>query len=237
MSSSYAVTAAYYDAVASQECSAIHSELAGALRNLETASDPVVDIGAGTGLSTRLIANALPEAEILAVEPDPSMRAGLMARVWSDPALRRRVTILPMPVLSAQLPLAVSAMVASGSLVHFDPQERQELWALISRRLAPTGLAIVDVQCPVARDVPATRIATSQVGRITYEAWASASRVGDTCLRWRMSYVSRLDGDEIDRQDVDFVCWAISAEQVVVEVEAHGLRALRTGGLVVLSRR
>ena len=234
--SAYAVTAQFYDAVASEQHNAIDAQIAEALTDLETAGYPVVDIGAGTGLTTQVIASVLPEAEILAVEPDPAMRPAIMARVWSDPDLRRRVSILPMSILAAPLPPVVSAAVASATLVHFSPQEREQLWALLSARLSPAGRAVIEIQCPIAQDLPETCIATVQVGQVAYEGWASAQRIDDARQRWHVRYVARLDGVEIDHQNTDYVCWVASAEQVLAEAGAFGLAGDTTSNLVVLRK-
>ena len=234
--SAYAVTAQFYDAVASEQQSAVNAQIAEALTGLETTEYPVVDIGAGTGLTTQVIADALPEAEVLAVEPDPAMRPAIMARVWSDPDLRRRVSILPMSILDAPLPPVLSAAVASATLVHFSPREREQLWALLAARLAPAGCAVIEIQCPVAREVSETCVATVRVGRISYEGWASAQRVDDVRQRWRVRYVSRLDGVEIDHQYTNYVCWVVSAEQVLAEANAFGLAGHATNDLVVLRK-
>lgn len=232
--SPYAITAQFYDAIADEPHAGVDQRIGEVLRGLAAVAGPVVDIGAGTGLTARLIAAALPEAEILAVEPDPSMRAALMTRVWSDPDLRRRVTILPMSVLEAPLPPVVSAMVASASLVHFDPTQRRRLWALLGRHLAPDGLAVIEVQCPTAQDLAETRIAAAQVGRVRYEGWARAERLDDERQRWHVRYVSRLSGAEIDRQTATYVCWAASVEQVLAEAGEVGLEGDARGELVVL---
>ena len=103
--SGYSVTASFYDAVAAEAHAGIDTEIAAALQGMSTDAGPIVDIGAGTGLTTALIAAALPQSTILAVEPDPAMRAGLMTRIWSNPDLRRRVSILPMGTLRLTRPL------------------------------------------------------------------------------------------------------------------------------------
>ena len=54
---------------------------------------PVVDVGAGTGLGTRVLADACPGVPILAVEPSPVLRAVLLARVAADSHLRECVTV------------------------------------------------------------------------------------------------------------------------------------------------
>lgn len=72
--SGYAITAQFYDAMAGELHAAVDARIAAALAGFETDGAPVIDIGAGTGLTTRVIARALPEAGILAIEPDPAMR-------------------------------------------------------------------------------------------------------------------------------------------------------------------
>jgi hypothetical protein len=55
--------------------------------------DVVVDLGAGTGMGTRVIA-AETAANLVAVEPSRMMRTALMARVAGDQALAERVTVV-----------------------------------------------------------------------------------------------------------------------------------------------
>ena len=221
MSSAYAVTAGYYDAVASLQRSALDAQLLAALAGLEAKDLPVLDIGAGTGLSTALIAKALPGVEILAVEPEPAMRAALMARVCSAPDLRSRVTILPMPLHAAPLPPVLSAAIGSACLVHFDPQERRELWELLRGHLVPGGRALFEIQCPVAQDLP--------------DAWVATRRLDEQRVRFRLRYLSRLDGALIAEEAAEHVCWAASADAIVAEAARAGLVGDARGDLVVLS--
>ncbi len=92
---------------------------------MNTHGGPILDIGAGTRLTT-----------------------ALMTRVWDDPGLRRRVTILPFSALDASMLSVIAGAVLSASLVHFLPHERQRLWPLLVERLAPDGRIVVEVQCP-----------------------------------------------------------------------------------------
>lgn len=234
--SGYAVTAQFYDAMASEQHGAVDAQIFEVLTGLATTGYPVVDIGAGTGLTTQVIAKALPEAEILAVEPDPAMRPAIMTRVWSDPDLRRRVSILPMSILAAPLPPVVSAAIASATLVHFSPRERARLWELLSARLSPVGRAVIEILCPIAQNMPETRMATAQVGQVVYKGWASAQRIDESRQHWRIRYVAELDGVEIDRQCTDYVCWVASAEQVLAEADAFGLAGQATDNLVILRK-
>ena len=232
--SAYAVTAQYYDAIAAAHRDAVNPHIAAALTGLETARHPIVDIGAGTGLTTQVIADTLPAARILAIEPDAAMRAGLMVRVCSSADLRRRVSILPAGALEAPLPERISAAVAGASLEHFSPTQRRQLWALLAERLSPGGRAVVEIQCPLSQDLPETFTAGAAVGELSYECWACAERIDDLRQRWRMTYVTLSEGVELERQIANFVCWVASAEQVLAEAGACGLSGHERQGLVVL---
>lgn len=54
------------------------------LANVDPAAGPILDIGASTGIGTRTIAELVPAADIVAVEPSPSLRAGLFSRLADD---------------------------------------------------------------------------------------------------------------------------------------------------------
>ncbi len=235
MTSLYAVTAQFYDAVASGQRAGIDKEIVHCLEGLETRGTPIIDIGAGTGLTTTAIARGFQQAQILAIEPDPAMRAALMTRVCSQSSLRDRVSILPQPLLSAPLPPAISAAVASASLVHFDPQQRQQMWALLASRLLPRGRLVIEIQCPVAEDVGERCVATTAVGQVRYQAIASAQRLGDRQQLWRLCYVATLGDLEIARESTEYVCWTISAAQLLSEVADFGFTGEKSGNLVVLS--
>lgn len=111
----YAVTAQFYDALRDPAHEIIHTRIAAALARRRLGDHPLIDIGAGTGLTTLAVAKAVPHIEILALEPDPAMRPALMTRVAADPDLRRRVSILPTSVLDAPLSATISAAIASAS--------------------------------------------------------------------------------------------------------------------------
>lgn len=233
--SGYSVTAQFYDAIAGDQHAAIDAQIAAALRGLDTQPGPVVDIGAGSGLTTRLIAATLPDAEVFAVEPHAAMRAALMTRVWSDPDLRRRVSILPGSIFDAPLPATISGAVASAALVHFDAEERRKLWALLAGRLAPAGRVIVEIQCPEAIDLAERQVVISRVGRIDYEGYAQARAVSPETQLWQVRYRSLLGQVEIDHQSAEFVCHAASADQVAAEAASHGFAAEVSSAVVLLT--
>jgi SAM-dependent methyltransferase len=232
----YAVTARYYDPLASITHAGVDAQIAAALGGLASDAGPILDIGAGTGLSTALIAATLPASEIIAVEPDPAMLPALMTRVWSDVDLRQRVTILPFGIFEAPLPRSIGGALLSASLVHFGPDERARLWRLLGDRLAEHGRIIAEVQCSQADDIPESDMAQARVGNVMYSGTASAQRIAPDRQRWTMSYRASLDAREIARDVVTYDCWAISAEMIVAEAGLAGLSARVLSDLVLLNR-
>jgi FkbM family methyltransferase len=232
----YGITAQYYDPLASGLHAETDRRIAGALAGLDVAAGPVVDVGAGTGLTTALIAAALPQAEVWAVEPDPAMRPALMTRVWSDPELRKRVTILPFAILDTPLPSRIAGAVFSASLVHLGPSDRARLWPLLAERLPIGGRIIVEVQCPQAEDLAEAAMGDVQVGRMIYRGRVSAGRIGPDRQRWRMTYRAVLDDREVAVDVTTYDCWAISADQVLEEASFAGLIGRVDDELVILER-
>jgi SAM-dependent methyltransferase len=217
--------------------------LAAALADLDPAAGPVVDVGAGTGLGTRVIARTLPAAEIVAVEPDRALRTALLAMVTADDDLRSRVTVEPCDLLTASLPSRLGAVVALNVLGHFSPADRRRLWQLAAERLAPEGVVVVDLFPPQRPEhVAPTPMGDVVVGRHRYTGTARAEPAGDDAVTWEMSY--RVTDDR-DRVLADFSArqhWhVLDPEQLAEEVGAHGLRVADGGpaasaGLVVVRR-
>jgi len=70
---------------------------------------PLADLGAGTGLGTVALAEAFPDRDVLAVEPDRTARAVLVSRV-ADHGLADRVTVYADEVETADLPSLAGAI-------------------------------------------------------------------------------------------------------------------------------
>ncbi|MFC4257241.1 methyltransferase domain-containing protein [Altererythrobacter xixiisoli] len=232
----YAVTGQFHDPLAAQAHAEVDARIAQAIAPLGPLGGPVLDIGAGTGLTTALIARTLTEAEIFAIEPDATMRAALMTRIWHDPDLRRRVSILPMDALSAPLPDRIAGAVLSASLVHFSPAERAQLWAALAGRLVPGGRIVAELQAQQAIDIPPAAMATAQVGRITYSGTAAAQALPGNRQRWTMTYRSEYAGRVMREEQASYVCWCVDQDSISREARAAGLQSAPCGELMILSR-
>ena len=234
--SGYSVTAQYYDPLMAAAHAEVDAQIVAGLQTLDTRGGPVVDIGAGTGLSTTLIATTLPDAEVLAVEPDASMRSALMARVWGNEDLRARVSILPSNVFSAPLPDTISGALLSASLVHFSPEERLKLWTLLADKLCPRGRVILEIQCPEAIDIPSFDMAEVKVGRITYTAKATAYRTAPDRQRWTMIYRAVVDNHELVCDTTSYECWTASPQTILAEGSQAGFNGRVVDDLVILEQ-
>lgn len=233
----YAVTAPYYDLMAEP---AWRDKLGPAVRRLWAGFDPrgewMVDVGAGTGLSTAALIRAVPSARALAVEPDPSMRAALMTRLTADPILRARVSVLPSGLFEADLPGRIGGLLMVSTLHHFDPAGRARLWRLLAERLTPGGLAAIEVQLPANGRVPRSLVHRARVGDVDYEAWMQAEPVGRDLQRWRMTYRATRAGRRLDEQTAVYDMHVADFARVAGEASHAGLTARRADEFVVLRR-
>ncbi len=147
----YSPGAEFYDLVARRHTEALAGVLAEALAVVPAGADAaadadddaepgtVVELGAGTGRVTRLLAHLVPRAPILAAEPSPVMRAVLRSRVHEDPDLRRRVTIRPETAQELALPERIRAVVLIGVAGHLGSATGPTCGAAASRAWSPAA--------------------------------------------------------------------------------------------------
>lgn len=190
----------------------------------------IVELGAGTGLGTHVIARAAPTARILAVEPSSHLRAVLVHRVASNPDLRSRVTIENRPFPASRLPDTFDAFVVMNTLGHLTREARERLWRVIAAGLRPQGCAVVNLQQPTTSSaVPEFEMADERVGHRTYHGSAWAERIDDTTMKWHMTYRTSENGTEIDAVNVDYIWNVVDSNTIAFELTQHDLRATAMG--------
>jgi SAM-dependent methyltransferase len=237
MDDQYAITAEFYDILAGPLWEHLGPAVVAALEGARSSAGPLLDLGAGTGLSTVALADAVPDAAILAVEPSPSLRAVLHSRLAARADLRDRVTVLPTDLAGAELPNRLGGAVAISMLGHLDRTARAGLWALLAARLAPGSPAVVELQPPARPEiVPATEFARARLGDLEYEGSGSAHPVGEDLVCWTMTYRVSRGGRLIAERVNVFPEWhTIGAEEVAAEAAAAGLSCVTASeGLLVL---
>lgn len=185
----YALSAEFYDVISEEQWQLREARMAAALSEAPADQAPVLDVGAGTGPCVRLIADALPKARIIAVEPSAAMRAALACRIMQDVDLRQRVTVLAGRLQDVVVPPNLSAAVICGTIGYFDKSERLALWADLAERLVSGGLIIVDVMMlSEPQEIPYTKIAGTTIGEQALEVWMEGSPADQDVMRWKMTY-------------------------------------------------
>lgn len=184
----------------------------------------MLDIGAGGGQGTELIARTLPEAEVLAAEPSPGLRAVLLARAAASAELRKRVTVLETDLLASRLPDRLSGVLALNVIGHFSASERSLVLASLAERLAPSGRIVLNLQPPFAPTrIERSRMSEVHVGRRSYVGWAAAEPAGPDRITWHMTYEVYEGTARVSHVDVDYDWWVLDEQGLRSEAAAHGL--------------
>ncbi|MGI5121663.1 class I SAM-dependent methyltransferase [Marinactinospora thermotolerans] len=197
-------------------------------------------MGAGGGQGTRLAAEVLPEAEVLAVEPSPLLRGVLLSRVAERPDLRERVSVVAEDLLSARLPERICGALAMNVIGHFDPDGRERVWSLLARRLSPRGRIALNLSEPLrpAR-VPRAPMGEARVGRGRCVGWAAAEPSGPESVTWYMEYEVHDGLGGVRTSRTDYTWWTLDEAGLRAETARHGLAVSAFGpagaGLFVLS--
>ncbi|MGB4779205.1 SAM-dependent methyltransferase [Microbacterium sp.] len=139
--------------------------------------DIVLDLGAGSGLGVRQLAQATC-ARIVAVEPSLTMRAVMLARIADDADLTDRVSVIAgaVPEVFDQLPDRIAGFVCAHMLGHLTPAVRSQTLAALAERLAPDGVGVVTVNAPATTDSEPAATAPRPAEPVTEERVIGAHR-------------------------------------------------------------
>jgi hypothetical protein len=214
----------FLDLFSHEAWQALREPVQAALSGAAPETGPVVELGAGSGLGTRVIAEMLPAARILAVEPSVIQRAALLVRL---DGLRERVTVVAAGAESVALPDRLGAVVAMNMIGHLTPGDRQALWRRVGDRLAPGAPLVVNLQPPTEpTEIPETGFAEVRVGDHTYVGSGAAQPTGPDTIIWQMRY-RVLDGSgRVVRETVaDYEWYVVSPAVLLAELSAAGFDA------------
>ncbi|WP_131787844.1 class I SAM-dependent methyltransferase [Protofrankia symbiont of Coriaria ruscifolia] len=238
----YSPMAEFYEMVAARQIADSGPPLTAALAGLDPAAGPIVEIGAGTGRVTEVIAAAVPGGRILAAEPSVLMRAVLTSRIAARPELRPLVTVVDGAAPDLELPDVIGAAVVFGVAGHLPPEQRRLLWRRIRERLAPKGVIVVELMgAHTPRIIPPVRQIHDRIGRQTYEWWVSGEPGGPGLMRFTTTWrVHGPDGRLVREVGDSYDWYTLDTDLLAREAEMVGRRTSRVGGagsleIVVLS--
>ncbi|MDG4832972.1 class I SAM-dependent methyltransferase [Solwaraspora sp. WMMD1047] len=223
----YAVSGEYLHVLSLDAWQVLRAPAATALRGARPDAGPLVEVGAGTGLGTEVLAGMAADAEVLAAEPSAMLRAVLLARVAGDADLRQRVSVLEADALSIDLPGRVGALLAMNMIGHLAPAERIRFWARIRQRLVPGAPLVVNIQPPeVPTVIPDSPFASIRIGRYTYQGSGGAYPAGPDAVRWRMRYRTLDERNAVLReQTVNYRWHVVSPVALLAELTRAGFAA------------
>lgn len=208
----------------------LRPRLAAALHAVGPGAGPVLELGAGTGLSTEVLLDTVPNA-IVAVEPSGSLRAVLLARLAGRAG--GRVTVEPCGALDAPLPERLAGVVGMHMIGHLSPADRTRLWTAVAARLSPGAPVVINVQPPAtATAVPSFPWSGTTVGALTYEGSGHAAPAGPDSVTWHLSYRTRRGDEVLAAAVAEYRWWVVTADALAAELAAAGLTASVDGDLV-----
>lgn len=211
---SYERLAEFHDLFMAEPWERLRPQVQSAFAHLVDAA-VLVEIGAGTGIGTRIIA-AESGARIAALEPALVMRSILTARVADDPDLAARVTVIAgsAPADFGLLPPRVDAFACVHMLGHLDRADRQRLFGWLGAHLTDDGVGLVTTQ-PEPNGERATVVRTRRLGDYEYRVHHFSSGSGH-------EYSSRyevLKGDVVVREETFTGTWhVVTAEEVAADL-------------------
>ncbi len=128
----------------------------------------IVDIGAGSGLGSVLLAE-VSNAEIIALEPSTAMRSMLMARL-DQAGMLERVTVVAegVPEGLNELPDRVDGVVAAHMLGHLSRPAQTSLLDWIATSLAPGRTALLTIEPEAPPEGFEPMVLERTVGRHVY---------------------------------------------------------------------
>ena len=221
----YAASGEFLDVLSRDAWAALVEPVTAALRGVDPAAGPLVDLGAGSGRGLRVLAGLAVDAVLLAVEPSPVQRAVLLARVVDDPSLSGRVTVIASGAEEVHLPDRLGGVLAMNMIGHLQPSQRRRLWQRIADRLAPGAPLVFNLQPPVrAEAVPETDFAAVQIGRHRYLGSGRAEPDGPDAVVWHMRYRVCDEHGNVEREITAQYRWYVVApEAAEAELSAVGL--------------
>jgi SAM-dependent methyltransferase len=186
----------------------------------------VLDVGAGTGIATALLARRC-SVTVHAIEPASSMRTVMLSRLAGRSELLPHVRVHAVPVERLDLSRAADFAICLNTLSTLDATARAEALRALSGLLVPGGRLVV--QRPPSEPGPEHGSLPSWcLGGDIYSGDIACTVTGERSLRWRFTYRVARDGVIIRECAETFDGFLTSADEFASELTAAGFTPVDT---------
>jgi SAM-dependent methyltransferase len=186
----------------------------------------VLEVGAGSGVGTLMVADAFPRATIVCLEPDDSARAALAWRIEGRPDLHARVSVLPLSIYEVDFLGTFDLVIARHLLHRTPPDARGAVLMRLSRRMGYDGSAVIDDCFGVETDAsePRRLVAQRRLGDFTCSHWSTAenSGRGERTVVDEFTLTDRR-GDDVHQSQHQRVEWVANRDLMLDTVRAAGM--------------
>lgn len=186
----------------------------------------VLEVGAGPGLGTLRIAEAFPQATVVALEPDDSARSALAWRLAGAPELQARVSVLPLSIFEVDFLGTFDLVVARHLLCRTPPDARGAVLMRLSRRMGYDGSTIIDDCFGAETDAsePRRLVAERRIGDFTCSHWSTAenSGRGERTVVDEYTLTDRR-GDVVQQAQHQRVEWVTDRDFLLGSIRAAGM--------------
>lgn len=191
MTGSYDVTAEFYDLLQATQYLEVAERLLG--RWLGDPQVGVLDVGAGTGLATALLARRC-EVLVHAIEPAAAMRTVLLSRLAGRPEVLSRVRVHAGGIQQLGLTQVADFAWCYNMMASLDCAGRAAGLAALARAVVRGGTLVI--QRPPSKAGPGrSDLPAWHLGGDVYTGEVTCTPVGPRLVRWRFTY--RVTRDDI----------------------------------------
>lgn len=223
MKEMYAEAGEFYDVVSDNEWKVRRKAFQEILMTLTDVDGDILDIGSGTGHGVVAAAEVLPDVDIFAVEPSPTMRTALLSRIMQTENLRQRVTVIPSTFETAEIPERLRAVLFLGCIGFMDDKARHNFWEKLAPHMTPGGIVLFDVMMiNKPKPYPKMHLAEIPVGHNIYHVWLEGIPDGDLYEKWVATYQIIRDNKILVEKVVEFPWRTLGLDDVACEAVPHG---------------
>jgi len=233
---SYEITAEYYDLLQATR----YVQRADALldRWLGRPRVGVLDVGAGTGLATELLAKRC-DVTVHAVEPTRSMRTILLSRLAGRPELLEHVRVHARPIQGLGLRRVADFGLCLNTMGTLDRGERADALAALADALTSDARLVLQ-RPPDAPGRAHAALPAWHLGGDVYSGEVTCTECRPGAIEWRFTYRVTRD-DVVIREEIEtFAGFLVAADDfdaelgdagfVVTDVDDHDVVVARRTG-------